>query len=82
MGKLHGVAEMMRAQGIDRWRLGVLELLGGREPGLDFAVPAEVAIDITRVGRAPRPHAPSPEELVAHQAMLAIITQPLWLAEA
>jgi DNA polymerase III subunit epsilon len=30
--------------------------------------------------RPPRPHAPSLEELAAHQAMLAAITQPLWLA--
>jgi len=59
-----------------------LELLGGRQPGLEFALPAELAIDVTRVVRAPRPHAPTAEELVAHMAMLKIISEPLWLAEA
>ena len=34
-----------------------------------------------RPPRPPRPHAPSTEELAAHQAMLATITAPLWLAE-
>ncbi len=63
-----------------------IELLGGKQPGLDFA-----AIGIDDVadaigapqGRPPlaaRPHAPTGEELAAHQAMLAAITAPLWLA--
>lgn len=59
-----------------------LELLGGRQPGLDFALPATLGPDIARVARAPRPHAPSAEELVAHLAMLKTISAPLWLAEA
>ena len=60
-----------------------LELLGGRQPGLDFALPAAaLAIDVVRVARPPRPHAPSAEELVAHLAMLKAISEPLWLAEA
>jgi DNA polymerase-3 subunit epsilon len=60
-----------------------LELLGGRQPGLDFALPAAaLAIDVVRVARPPRPHAPSAEELVAHLAMLKTISEPLWLAEA
>src|SRR5215475_582851 len=50
-----------------------LELLGGRQPGLEFALPAELAIDVTRVVRTPRPHAPTSQELVAHMAMLKII---------
>jgi DNA polymerase-3 subunit epsilon len=58
-----------------------LELLGGRQPGLDFAVPADTAVTIERVLRAPRPHAPSAEELIAHQAILRIITEPIWLIE-
>jgi DNA polymerase III subunit epsilon len=56
-----------------------LELLGGRQPGLDFAVPADTAVTAERVLRTPRPHAPSVEELIAHQAMLRIITEPIWL---
>lgn len=63
-----------------------IELLGGRQPGLDFAMRGsdaageEFAMPQQREPRPPRPHAPSPEELVAHQVMLAAITAPLWLA--
>ena len=56
-----------------------LELLGGRQPGLEFAAPVNLAPDVARVARAPRPHAPSADELAAHLAMLKIITEPLWL---
>ena len=58
-----------------------LELLGGRQPGLDFALPATLALDVARVARAPRPHAPSEEEFIAHLAMLKTISEPLWLAK-
>ncbi len=62
-----------------------IELLGGRQPGLDFAVSTIAAIDEMgapqgRAPRPPRPHAPSAAELVAHQAMLAAIKAPLWLS--
>jgi DNA polymerase-3 subunit epsilon len=63
-----------------------IELLGGRQPGLDFTMSGgagaeeEFGAPPQREPRPPRPHAPSPEELVAHQAMLAAITTPLWLA--
>ena len=58
-----------------------LELLGGKQPGLDFAPALAVAgAAAARVLRPPRPHSASPQELAAHQAMLAIITEPLWLA--
>lgn len=59
-----------------------LELIGGRQPGLDFAAPVGAAIAAARVARPPRPHAPSAAELAAHAAMLAILKGPLWLAEA
>jgi DNA polymerase-3 subunit epsilon len=59
-----------------------LELLGGRQPSLDFARPADEVVIGERILRVPRPHAPSAEELIAHQAMLQIITEPLWLMEA
>jgi DNA polymerase III subunit epsilon len=59
-----------------------LELLGGRQPGLDFASPAAEAITVERILKPPRPHAPSPEELIAHQAMLQTLTNPIWLLEA
>ena len=65
-----------------------IELLGGRQPGLDFALAGAAVADYAgaapqiRPPRPPRPHAPSLDELAAHQAMLAVIAQPLWLAGA
>lgn len=59
-----------------------LELIGGRQPGLDLAAPAAAGIAAIRIARAPRPHAASSDELAAHQAMLALLTAPLWLAKA
>lgn len=58
-----------------------LELTGGRQPGLDFIAPASAGVAAIRIVRSPRPHAASAEELAAHQAMLALLTAPLWLAE-
>jgi len=63
-----------------------VELLGGRQPGLDFvAAPGEAALHATmaadRPARPPRPHAATLEELAAHAALLQTITNPLW-AEA
>jgi DNA polymerase-3 subunit epsilon len=59
-----------------------IELLGGRQPGLEFAVPEDVASVAERERREPRPHAPTREELAAHRVMLALVTEPLWLAES
>ena len=59
-----------------------LELLGGRQPALEFARPSDRTIAVERILREPRPHAPTPEELIAHQAMLQIVTAPIWLMEA
>jgi len=64
-----------------------IELLGGRQPGLDFiaaggALGADIVLPQDRPRREPRPHAPSPEELAAHQAMPAGLKTPLWLAGA
>jgi DNA polymerase III subunit epsilon len=58
-----------------------LELLGGRQPGLDFALPADDVVAVERITRAPRPHTASTEELIAHQAMLRLVTEPIWLIE-
>ena len=60
-----------------------VELLGGRQPGLDFAVTDAAAATQfgameSRPVRPPRPHAATAEELVAHRALLATITNPLW----
>jgi DNA polymerase-3 subunit epsilon len=64
-----------------------VELLGGRQPGLDFALRADGSLGddigggvLHRPSRPARPHAPSLEELAAHQAMLASIKSPLWLS--
>jgi DNA polymerase-3 subunit epsilon len=64
-----------------------IELLGGRQPGLNFAVAGGalgigIALPQDRPPREPRPHAPTLEELAAHQAMLAALKTPLWLAGA
>ena len=62
-----------------------LELIGGRQPGLEFiadsglaSAGADVAVD--RPVRPARPHAALPEELAAHAAMLQLLTKPIWLA--
>jgi DNA polymerase-3 subunit epsilon len=55
-----------------------LELLGGRQPGLELIRPAGAAIAAVRVVRPARPHAPSTEELAAHEAMLQWLAEPLW----
>jgi DNA polymerase-3 subunit epsilon len=60
-----------------------LELIGGRQPGLDLAVATlgNGALDrIDRPARPPRPHAPTVEELAAHAVFLQKIKTPLWLA--
>ncbi len=63
-----------------------IELLGGRQPGLDFAAIGSdegiggLGVPQERPPLPARPHSPSTEELAAHQAMLASITAPLWLA--
>lgn len=63
-----------------------LELRGGREPGFGLALgshaESESALEeesAAREPRPPRPHAPSPEEREAHQAMLGRLTDPIWL---
>ncbi len=62
-----------------------LELRGGRQPGLTMEAPAtvragtEAALPVAeRKIRAPRPHSPTEEELIAHAAMLDKIKNPLW----
>ncbi len=58
-----------------------LELIGGRQPGLDLAVAASAAVTfgvIERPLRAPRPHAASAEELAAHEALIKRLKDPVW----
>lgn len=59
-----------------------LELIGGRQPGLTLAETARQAGDQSatarRTPRPARPHAPSPADLEAHEALLDTITKPIW----
>jgi DNA polymerase-3 subunit epsilon len=59
-----------------------LELIGGRQPGLDLVQPVETVVPAARSARQARPHAPSGAELAAHGAMLQFLAKPLWLNEA
>ena len=61
-----------------------LELRGGRQPGFDLgAVKSKVAPGGDQpeetIARPPRPHAPTAEELAAHEAFVATLNKPLWL---
>ncbi len=68
-----------------------LELLGGRQHGMDLAadaaaaVPQDVSSDDATVSdaptdgrRAPRPHAPSAAELALHATFIESLTDPIW----
>jgi len=58
-----------------------LELIGGRQPGLDLAAARGVTAlrhAAPRDQRPPRPHAASVEELMAHEVLVARLKQPLW----
>jgi DNA polymerase-3 subunit epsilon len=60
-----------------------LELIGGRQPGLDLiATLSKVAVHSTvpRIQYPPRPHAPSDDERAAHVAFLVKLKQPIWLS--
>lgn len=65
-----------------------MELLGGRQHGLGLAATAEqgasgplpVATGRDSRARAPRPHAPTADELAAHAAFLEKLKAPLWTA--
>ncbi|HUB95172.1 MAG TPA: DNA polymerase III subunit epsilon [Stellaceae bacterium] len=58
-----------------------LELVGGRQPGLDLAAGIAVGRQAAaqRPFRTPRPHAASEFELAAHAAFLKKIAAPIWL---
>jgi len=59
-----------------------LELRGGRQPGFDLDAGARggaaAAGAPKRSARPARPHAPTPEERAAHEALLARIKDPIW----
>lgn len=58
-----------------------LELIGGRQAGLELLTATRTAVALAiggRTPRAPRPHAPTPEELVAHAALVTTLKDPIW----
>lgn len=58
-----------------------VELLGGRQHGLELSVETASAKigGWTPIVRTPRPHTPTAAEIEAHAAMLAQLKSPLWL---
>jgi DNA polymerase-3 subunit epsilon len=59
-----------------------LELMGGRQPALGLAAVAAaeaVVGEVVRRIRDARPHAPTAEELAAHAAFIATLSDPVWL---
>lgn len=67
-----------------------LELMGGRQHGLGLGAelmdgaPGAISVLVKkeRPYREPRPHQPDPDEVAAHEAMLAELTDPLWKERA
>ena len=60
-----------------------LELVGGRQAGLELIAATEtaaVAVAAVRIPRAARPHAPSEGELAAHLLLVAQLKNPIWQA--
>lgn len=58
-----------------------LELRGGRQPGLSLVEDrpsGSASLGRPRVARPARPHAPTAEELAAHDALLDRIKTPIW----
>jgi DNA polymerase-3 subunit epsilon len=59
-----------------------LELIGGRQATIDLvtgAVTPATLAPADRPIRAPRPHQPSADELIAHAALVQAIRNPIWL---
>lgn len=58
-----------------------LELRGGRQPGFDLAQARRLEVVASAVDRPHRParaHAPTPEEVAAHEALLDGLKEPIW----
>ncbi|MGE0254764.1 MAG: DNA polymerase III subunit epsilon [Alphaproteobacteria bacterium] len=58
-----------------------LELLGGRQPGLELAAETAApgaAAFVERQARAARAHAPSAAELAAHATLVDALDDPIW----
>lgn len=59
-----------------------LELIGGRQVGLDLAVNADghgtMVVEASQRARAPRAHSASPDEQKAHAQFIATLKDPIW----
>ncbi len=59
-----------------------LQLRGGAQPGFELAGDTSrsdgAAAVVERQARAPRPHAPSAEELAAHASLVETLKDPVW----
>ena len=58
-----------------------LELIGGRQAGLELTSTRRGKPELTvveRIARPPRPHSPSEAELAAHAALVAQLKNPVW----
>lgn len=58
-----------------------LELIGGRQAGLELLADTRAAAVPVTSGRTPRParpHAPTEAELAAHAALVATLKDPIW----
>ncbi len=60
-----------------------LELVGGRQPGLELAAEKKLAVERSDrarniPARPARPHEPSDHEALAHEAFLKKLTDPIW----
>ena len=58
-----------------------LELIGGRQAGLELMTNSHTAVVMEaerRSQRPPRPHAPTVEELAAHAALVIQLKNPIW----
>jgi DNA polymerase-3 subunit epsilon len=62
-----------------------VELTGGRQIGLSLGTVATAAdaeavaaVQVERIARPVRPHAPSDEERTRHRGFIARLTEPLW----
>lgn len=63
-----------------------VELTGGRQIGLELAAETTVTVQqaaatpvrLDRIFREPRPHFASEDELAAHAAFIATLTDPIW----
>jgi DNA polymerase-3 subunit epsilon len=58
-----------------------LQLCGGLQPGLELTGLEAVSDSpdpVQRQSRVSRPHAPSPEELALHAALVKVLKEPVW----